>query len=121
VCSFAAVAGGVGGDDRGAVAAAAEPPGQPDTVCAGAHRAQHDPVDLCPPAAVQKPTGGLHSLTVGNDGSRTYYALLTGGFPIVDASEFATGAAFPQLRPITVNESGPVWPGPGAAPLQVSG
>ncbi len=66
------------------------------------------------PAPAQKPTGGLHSLTVSNDGTRTYYALLTGGFAIVDTTEFATGAAFPQPRPITVNESRPVWPGPGA-------
>ena len=66
------------------------------------------------PAPAQKPTGGLHSLTVSNDGTRTYYALLTGGFAIVDTTEFATGAAFPQPRPITVNEARPVWPGPGA-------
>ena len=66
------------------------------------------------PAPAQKPTGGLHSLTVSNDGTRTYYALLTGGFAIVDTTEFATGAAFPQPRAITVNEFRPVWPGPGA-------
>jgi hypothetical protein len=66
------------------------------------------------PQPVQKPTGGLHSLTVSNDGSRTYFALLTGGFAIVDTSEFAQGAPFPQPRPITNNAARPVWPGPGA-------
>jgi hypothetical protein len=66
------------------------------------------------PEPVQKPTGGLHSLTISNDGSRAYFALLTGGFAIVDVSEFAEGAASPQPRPITVNEARPVWPGPGA-------
>jgi hypothetical protein len=66
------------------------------------------------PAPVQKPTGGLHSLTVSNDGKRAYYALLTGGFAIVDTSDFAAGTAAPQPRAITANESRPVWPGPGA-------
>jgi hypothetical protein len=66
------------------------------------------------PDPVQKPTGGLHSLTVSNDGSRAYWALLTGGFAIVDVSEFAEGAPFPQPRPITRNEDRPAWAGPGA-------
>ena len=66
------------------------------------------------PEPVVKPTGGLHSLTVSNDGSRAYFALLTGGFAIVDVSDFAAGLPSPQPRPITVNESRPVWPGPGA-------
>jgi LVIVD repeat len=66
------------------------------------------------PAPVQIPTGALHSLSVSNDGSRAYFALLTGGFGVVDVSEFAAGVPSPQPRPITVNESRPVWPGPGA-------
>jgi hypothetical protein len=61
-----------------------------------------------------KPTGGLHSLTVSNDGTRAYYALLTGGFAIVDTTEFADGAPAPQPRPVTLNEARPTWPGPGA-------
>jgi hypothetical protein len=66
------------------------------------------------PAPVQKPTGGLHSLSVSNDGSTAYYALLTGGFAVVDVSDFARGVANPQPRPITLNEARPTWPGPGA-------
>jgi len=66
------------------------------------------------PEPAQKPTGGLHSLTVSNDGRRAYFALLTGGFAIVDVSEFAAGAPFPQPHLITVNEARPTWPGPGA-------
>jgi LVIVD repeat len=66
------------------------------------------------PAPVEKPTGGLHSLTVSNDGSRAYYALLTGGFVEVDVSEFAARAPSPQPRPITTNTARPTWPGPGA-------
>jgi hypothetical protein len=62
----------------------------------------------------QKPTGGLHSLTVSNDGSLAYFALLTGGFAVVDVSEFAAGTPQPQPRPITANEARPVWSGPGA-------
>jgi len=66
------------------------------------------------PEPVQKPTGGLHSLTITNDGSRAYWALLTGGFAIVDVSDFAAGAATPRPRLITANESRPNWSGPGA-------
>jgi hypothetical protein len=66
------------------------------------------------PEPVQKPTGGLHSLTISNDGSRAYFALLTGGFAVVDTSDFADGTPAPQPRPITVNETRPTWPGPGA-------
>jgi hypothetical protein len=66
------------------------------------------------PEPVQIPAGGLHSLSVGNDGTRAYYALLTGGFGVVDVSDFATGAPNPQPRPITNNQSRPMWPGPGA-------
>ena len=36
------------------------------------------------PEPVQKPTGGLHSLTISNDGNRAYFALLTGGFAVAD-------------------------------------
>ena len=66
------------------------------------------------PAPVQKPTGGLHSLSVSNDGGTAYFALLTGGFAVVDVSDFAEGALFPQPRPITLNEARPTWSGPGA-------
>ncbi len=66
------------------------------------------------PEPVQKPTGGLHSLTVSNDGSEAFFALLTGGFAVADVSDFAARKPFPQPRPITRNESRPTWPGPGA-------
>jgi hypothetical protein len=66
------------------------------------------------PEPVQVPTGGLHSLSVSNDGARAYFALLTGGFAVVDVSDFAAGVPAPQPRPITVNARRPVWAGPGA-------
>jgi hypothetical protein len=66
------------------------------------------------PEPLQKPTGSLHSLSVSNDGSRAYFALLTGGFAVVDVSDFAEGAPMPQPRQITRNEARPVWTGPGA-------
>jgi hypothetical protein len=61
-----------------------------------------------------KPSGGLHSLSISNDGTRAYFALLTGGFAVVDTSDFANGAPNPQPRPITFNETRPSWRGPGA-------
>jgi hypothetical protein len=63
---------------------------------------------------VLKPTGALHSLSVSNDGHRAYFALLTGGFAVVDVSDFAAGAPSPEPRRITINEVRPTWPGPGA-------
>jgi hypothetical protein len=66
------------------------------------------------PEPAPKPTGGLHSLTVSNDGRKAYFALLTGGFAIVDTSDFAAGAPFPVPRLITANEARPTWAGPGA-------
>ena len=62
----------------------------------------------------EKPIGGLHSLTISNDGRKAYFALLPGGFAVVDVSDFATGKPAPQPRPITINEARPTWPGPGA-------
>ena len=83
----------------------------PVTLFSGTHGFTRHPEA---PAPVQTPAGGLHSLTVSNDGSRAYFALLTGGFAVVDVSDFADGAEFPMPKPITVNEQRPTWPGPGA-------
>jgi hypothetical protein len=88
------------------------PEGQaPVTLYSGLYPYQRFPAA---PEPAQKPTGGLHSLTISNDGSRAYFALLTGGFAIADVSDFAAGIPGAQPRAITVNESRPVWPGPGA-------
>ena len=86
--------------------------GSPVTLFSGLHGYTRIPADPALPA--EKPTGGLHSLTVSNDGRKAYFALLTGGFAVVDVSAFAKGAPFPQPRPITRNEARPTWPGPGA-------
>jgi hypothetical protein len=83
----------------------------PVTLFSGPHGYSRVPPS---PAPVEKPTGGLHSLSISNDGRRAYFALLTGGFAVVDVSEFAAGAPFPQPRPITENTARPVWQGPGA-------
>ena len=66
------------------------------------------------PAPLQIPTGGLHSLSVSNDGQRAFFALLTGGFAVADVSDFANGVPNPQPRRITINENRPHWDGPGA-------
>ena len=85
--------------------------GSPITLFSGLHGYTRFPAF---PAPVQKPTGGLHSLSVSNDGSTAYFALLTGGFAVVDVSDFAEGVPSPQPRRITLNEARPTWPGPGA-------
>ncbi|HEX9824625.1 MAG TPA: hypothetical protein VGB51_09590 [Actinomycetota bacterium] len=59
-------------------------------------------------------TGGLHSLSVSNDGTRAYFALLTGGFAIADVSDFTAGRPSPELRRVTLSGSRPTWSGPGA-------
>jgi hypothetical protein len=83
----------------------------PTTLFSGPHGYSQFPPA---PAPARQPTGGLHSLTVSNNGRRAYFALLEGGFAVVDVSDFARGAPFPRPRPITLNESRPVWAGPGA-------
>jgi hypothetical protein len=85
--------------------------GAPITLFSGLHGYTRFPPA---PAPVQKPTGGLHSLSISNDGTRAYFALLTGGFAVVDVSDFAAGRPMPQPRPITLNAERPTWPGPGA-------
>ena len=57
--------------------------GSPVTLYSGLHGYTRFPAE---PDPVQKPAGGLHSLTVTNDGSRAYWALRTGGFAVVDVS-----------------------------------
>ncbi len=60
------------------------------------------------------PSGGLHSLSISTDGTRAFFALLTGGFAVADTSDFAAGVEDPELRPITINQNRPIWDGPGA-------
>jgi hypothetical protein len=87
----------------------------PVTLYSGLHRYRRFPAA---PAPVQIPTGGLHSLSVSNDGTRAYFALLNGGFAVVDTSDFAEGVTGTDPGPIpdriTDNLSRPFWPGPGA-------
>jgi LVIVD repeat len=84
---------------------------QPETLFSGLHGYTRVPPA---PDPVQIPTGGLHSLSISNDGTRAFFALLSGGFAVVDTSDFAFGRPMPQPRPITLNEERPFWPGPGA-------
>ena len=72
------------------------------------------------PAPLQIPTGGLHSLSVSNDGQRAFFALLT-GFAVADVSDFANGVPNPQPRRITINENRPHWDGPGASAVKFWG
>src|SRR5919109_244641 len=64
--------------------------GAPITLFSGLHGYTRFPPA---PAPVQKPTGG---------------------FAVVDVSDFAAGRPSPQPRPITLNAARPTWPGPGA-------
>src|SRR3954470_4659376 len=57
---------------------------------------------------------GLHSMSVSNDGTRAFFALLEGGFAVADVSDFTSGKPNPQYRRITASADRPRWPGPGA-------
>ena len=81
--------------------------GAPEILYSGPHTYTRVPADPLLPLEI--PTGGLHSLSVSNDGSTAYFALLTGGFAVVDVSDFAEGAANPQPKRITLNEARPHW------------
>jgi hypothetical protein len=85
--------------------------GDPITLYSGLHGYTQIPAEGEP---VIKPGGALHSLSVSNDGTRTFFALLQGGFAVVDTSDFANGTPGAQPRPITFNEARPTWRGPGA-------
>jgi hypothetical protein len=56
----------------------------------------------------------LHSLGISNDGTRGYLAYLGGGFMVVDTSDFASGAANPQVRLVTPVDQRVFWTDPGA-------
>jgi len=51
----------------------------------------------------------LHSMTVRNDGRRTYLAYLGGGFLVLDTSEIAAGRADPRVRLLTAPKNSPDW------------
>jgi hypothetical protein len=85
--------------------------GSPVTLFAGTSQYPRIPPA---PEPVQVPTGSLHSLSISNDGTRAFFALLSGGFAVVDTSDFAFDRPMPQPRRITANETRPFWPGPGA-------
>jgi hypothetical protein len=58
--------------------------------------------------------GSLHSLSLSPDGERATMAYLTGGFFMIDTSDFAEGARKPRFRMMTPAKNRPQWPGPGA-------
>ena len=84
---------------------------QPETLYSNLHGYTRIPPEGEPEL---KAAGGLHSLSVSNDGTRAFFALLEGGFAVVDTSDFANGTPGAQPRPITFNETRPTWRGPGA-------
>ena len=58
-------------------------------------------------------SGGLHSLSISNDGTRGYMAHLTGGVGVIDTSAFANPKAKPAIRVLTSPAAAPRWDGPG--------
>jgi hypothetical protein len=60
------------------------------------------------------PGGGLHSLSVSNDGQRAFFALLTGGFAVADVSDFTQRRPDPKIQRVTPPAARPTWSGPGA-------
>ena len=56
-----------------------------------------DPAFLAPPAG-DRATGALHSLSVSDDGTTAYLAMLGNGFLELDTSDLANGVASPAIR-----------------------
>jgi hypothetical protein len=52
----------------------------------------------------------LHSMSVSDDGTRTYLAYLGGGFFVLDTSDLANAVAMPQVRLLTPIPNTPRWP-----------
>jgi hypothetical protein len=51
----------------------------------------------------------LHSMSVTNDGTRTYLAYLGGGFFVLDTSDLANAVPSPQMRLLTPVPATPRW------------
>lgn len=58
-------------------------------------------------------SGGLHSLSISNDGTRGYLAHLTGGVGVIETKAFTNPKAKPAIRVLTPPANAPTWPGPG--------
>jgi hypothetical protein len=58
-------------------------------------------------------SGGLHSLSISNDGKRGFLAHLTGGVGVIDTSAFTKPKAKPAVRVLTPPGNAPRWEGPG--------
>lgn len=58
-------------------------------------------------------SGGLHSLSISNDGKRGFLAHLTGGVGVIDTSAFTKAKAKPAIRVVTPPGNAPRWDGPG--------
>jgi hypothetical protein len=56
----------------------------------------------------------LHSMSVSNDGSRTYLAFLGSGFLVLDTSQVAAGVPDAQIELVTPAENRVTWSNPGA-------
>ena len=52
----------------------------------------------------------LHSMSVSDDGTRTYLAYLGGGFFVLDSSQVANAVPNPQLQLLTPVANTPRWP-----------
>jgi hypothetical protein len=52
----------------------------------------------------------LHSMSVSDDGTRTYLAYLGGGFFVLDTSDLANALPTPQVRLLTPIPATPRWP-----------
>lgn len=65
--------------------------------------------------------GYLHSMGLSNDGRRAYLAYNSGGFLVVDTSEFVTGKKKPEVRVITSPDNRADWDGPSHSAVKLFG
>jgi hypothetical protein len=64
---------------------------------------------LFTPEQIQTLDVALHSMSVSDDGTRTYLAYLGGGFFVLDTSDLASALPSPQLRLLTPIPNTPRW------------
>ena len=58
------------------------------------------------------PDGYVHSMSLRNDGKRAYLSYNSGGFAVVDTTEFVNGTKNPKVRVITAPDNRADWDGP---------
>ena len=89
------------------------------TDISGARKGKFKELGNMPPVVLDD--GYLHSMGISNDGKRAYLAYNSGGFLVVDTSDFAAGKKNPKVPVITSPKNRVDWDGPAHTAMKLFG